>query len=350
MDSFYESTDEIAILRERIGELARIRQGFAIHLGSSLYEATKDDENLRWGRESLYDGIAMCDNERERLLGRIAELQQNGTSTFEEPEDASIIADESRLETLPEEDDPEYELDVPVEPFISNEEESVAQEDEPEAMTDNSFGFELESLFDAETEQKPALDPEADVVPDEDPFADIVTARLPEQESSQEIVVDDPQPAIHLPGSLLHEMQSSHSAQKTCTVCGAPVRDTDVFCMKCGAPVEQEEREEPHVEIEPTPSEVKPMIRDVVDAPRNSESSEPVFERPIETPATRTCPKCGAVARPNDKFCMECGSRLSDAPEKPREATAAPKPALCPECGSHVEPSFKFCMTCGHRL
>ena len=389
MSSFYESTDEIAILHERISELARIRQGFAAHLGSSLYEVTKDDENLRWGRESLYDGIALCDRERERLLERIAELQRHDSSMIEEPEDASINADESPSATLPDEDEeqvlpspfddalenvslepepePEPEplsndtflshseddsgfvLDAPAELLTTDEEESLAQQDELETIPDNPLGFEFESLFDMETEPKPTLDPKVDVVPDEDPFDDIVTARMPEQMSSPETVVDDPRPAIHMPGSIFHEARSPHSPQKVCLTCGAAILDGNVFCMKCGSPVAQEEREEPPSQIDATPSEVKSMTRDVFDAPRESEPSKPVFERPVEAPAARTCPKCGAVARPNDKFCMECGSRLSDTSEKPQQ-TAAPKPALCPECGSRIDPSFKFCMTCGHKL
>ncbi|MDO4537436.1 MAG: hypothetical protein Q4B54_04685, partial [Coriobacteriales bacterium] len=88
--SFYESTDQVAILRERLRELSRIRSGFATHLGSSLYEATKDDEELRWGRESLYDGIAMCDEERERVLKAIAEIEL-GLSP--EPPAASVVAE-----------------------------------------------------------------------------------------------------------------------------------------------------------------------------------------------------------------------------------------------------------------
>ena len=80
MGSFYNDSNQVAVLRERITELARIRQGFATHLGASLYEATKDNEALRWGRESLYDGIAMCDNERQRLLAKIADLEQKAVA------------------------------------------------------------------------------------------------------------------------------------------------------------------------------------------------------------------------------------------------------------------------------
>lgn len=77
MGSYYENTNDIEILRQRIDELARIRTGFAAHLGSSLYEVTKGIDEFRWGRESLYDGIAMCDREHQRLLERMHSLEEN---------------------------------------------------------------------------------------------------------------------------------------------------------------------------------------------------------------------------------------------------------------------------------
>ena len=68
MGAYNENTLSESEIRGRLNELARIRQGFATHLGSSLYEITKDNDDFRWGRESLYDGIAACDAERKRLL------------------------------------------------------------------------------------------------------------------------------------------------------------------------------------------------------------------------------------------------------------------------------------------
>lgn len=79
MSSYYDESQNISVLRERIEELSRIRQGFATHLGNSLYEATKDNEELRWGRESLYDGISACDAERERIKERIAALTESAS-------------------------------------------------------------------------------------------------------------------------------------------------------------------------------------------------------------------------------------------------------------------------------
>jgi class 3 adenylate cyclase len=47
------------------------------------------------------------------------------------------------------------------------------------------------------------------------------------------------------------------------------------------------------------------------------------------------CSNCGADARPGQKFCEECGARLSDA---------------CPHCGQAVQPGARFCGECGMSL
>lgn len=99
MGSYYGESHDLEVLKERIEELSRIRQGFAAHLGNSLYEATKDNEELRWGRESLYDGISACDAERERILQRIAKLsepRQEERKVEEEP-----VAVDSRPQETP---------------------------------------------------------------------------------------------------------------------------------------------------------------------------------------------------------------------------------------------------------
>lgn len=57
-------------LKAQMSEAMKRRQTLAAQLGASLYEATKDDPELRAGREAIYDGIAAIDAERARLSGR----------------------------------------------------------------------------------------------------------------------------------------------------------------------------------------------------------------------------------------------------------------------------------------
>ncbi len=63
-------------LQSQLNDLNKHRQGLAAQLGASLYEATRSDENLRSGRESLYDGIAACDEKRAELLAQIARIDE----------------------------------------------------------------------------------------------------------------------------------------------------------------------------------------------------------------------------------------------------------------------------------
>ncbi len=49
----------------------------------------------------------------------------------------------------------------------------------------------------------------------------------------------------------------------------------------------------------------------------------------------RACPRCGALARPGDRFCRQCGASLARA---------------CPRCGTPYEEGDRFCVQCGSPL
>lgn len=61
-------------LKNQINEVNKRRQQLAAQLGASLYDATKDNPELRSGRETLYAGIASCDRERSQCQSKIDEL------------------------------------------------------------------------------------------------------------------------------------------------------------------------------------------------------------------------------------------------------------------------------------
>lgn len=67
-------------LKAQMNDALKRRQNLAAQLGASLYEATKDDENLRKGREALYDGIAACDEERAACQEEIARIESEAQS------------------------------------------------------------------------------------------------------------------------------------------------------------------------------------------------------------------------------------------------------------------------------
>lgn len=76
------SADKIK-LNARISELSKQRQSLAAQLGASLYDVTRDDADLRCGREALYDGIAHVDAEREECKRQIEAIDAaaNAAST-----------------------------------------------------------------------------------------------------------------------------------------------------------------------------------------------------------------------------------------------------------------------------
>lgn len=301
MDGFYQYTSDVAILRHRLEELARIRQGYAAHLGSSLYEATKGMEELRWGRESLYDGIAACDAEREEILARIASVSEAEVveATLPEPAAVTMVVPTPMPASEPEEEPAPEAFEPALNPYELADEDGLGDEDE--------YAAEDEGFADDEDE---AADSGLFVVPDvyeedveDNPLADDVP------------LADD---------ARADEAQDAH----TCHNCGSPVDEGDKFCMTCGMALV--------------------AVPDAFDAEPAYRQGEPGYPpRPEEfLEQAPTCAVCGTVGGPGNRFCMVCGSPLTAAPEP----APAPQAGACPVCGSPTDPSFKFCMTCGHKL
>ena len=64
-----------AQIRMQLSSLARQRRELTAHLGASLYEATKQDESLRAGREGMYDAIERLDREYADLDEQVRMLE-----------------------------------------------------------------------------------------------------------------------------------------------------------------------------------------------------------------------------------------------------------------------------------
>lgn len=62
-------------LKAQLSEAMKRRQTLAAQLGASLYDATKDDPELRAGREAIYDGIAAIDAERAGYQAEIDRIE-----------------------------------------------------------------------------------------------------------------------------------------------------------------------------------------------------------------------------------------------------------------------------------
>ncbi len=93
-----------------------------------------------------------------------------------------------------------------------------------------------------------------------------------------------------------------------------------------------------------------------VKGPSISESTYSAdMSRPAVTPSTMTpvttlieeeekeeeeelrCPKCGAIVRPEDKYCWNCGAKLVFI-------------YTCPNCGGEVSSEDNYCRHCGYKL
>ncbi len=62
-----------------------------------------------------------------------------------------------------------------------------------------------------------------------------------------------------------------------------------------------------------------------------------IVEEEEEVKEELHCPQCGAVVRPEDKFCWNCGAKLVYHYK-------------CPNCGAEVSSEDKFCRNCGYKL
>ncbi len=98
------------------------------------------------------------------------------------------------------------------------------------------------------------------------------------------------------------------------------------------------------------------------------ESSGPVPSVSVASPpiaAAQTCPNCGVPVLPGQAFCEECGTALTAAPPASMSAPPisvdaptimAPAPAMpvagsiCPACGHQTMPGDRFCDACGAAL
>lgn len=75
-----ERSGRSAKLKLQQSDLLKQRKELAAQLGASLYEATKDNAELKAGREGLYDGIASIDQQRVAIEAELAQIEQEATA------------------------------------------------------------------------------------------------------------------------------------------------------------------------------------------------------------------------------------------------------------------------------
>ena len=250
-------------LKAQMSEALKRRQALAAQLGASLYDVTKDDANLRAGREALYDGIAACDAERAQCQAEIERL---------EAESAAATAANSYY----------------VCPFCGS---HVVTTD----LFCSGCGKPMAEITAALSAQQQA--PAAPVAPVSgaaacpqcgapvnagDVFCMSCGYNLAAAPAHAAVAASDPEPAV-APEPVV-----------------APVPEPAV------APVPEPldaVASEPVVEAEAIETVVAPAPASVTEP-----APEPI---PAAAPAANVCPNCGTPCEPGDAFCMGCGARLS---------------------------------------
>lgn len=259
-------------LKAQMSEALKRRQALAAQLGASLYDVTKDDANLRAGREALYDGIAACDAERAQCQAEIERL---------EAESAAATAANSYY----------------VCPFCGS---HVVTTD----LFCSGCGKPMAEITAALSAQQQA--PAAPVAPVSgaaacpqcgapvnagDVFCMSCGYNLAAAPAPAAVAASDPEPAV------------------------APVPEPVVAPMPEpadeAASIEAAPMPEPLDAVASEPAAEAEAIETVV-APAPASVTEPAPEpMPAAAPAANVCPNCGTPCEPGDAFCMGCGARLS---------------------------------------
>ena len=259
-------------LKAQMSEALKRRQALAAQLGASLYDVTKDDANLRAGREALYDGIAACDAERAQCQAEIERL---------EAESAAATAANSYY----------------VCPFCGS---HVVTTD----LFCSGCGKPMAEITAALSAQQQT--PAAPVAPVPgaaacpqcgapvnagDVFCMSCGYNLAAAPAPAAVAASDPEPAV------------------------VPVPEPAV------APVPESVDEGASLEAAPVPEPLdavasEPVVEaeaiETVVAPAPASVTEPAPEPiPAAAPAANVCPNCGTPCEPGDAFCMGCGARLS---------------------------------------
>lgn len=257
-------------LKAQMSEALKRRQALAAQLGASLYDVTKDDANLRAGREALYDGIAACDAERAQCQAEIERL---------EAESAAATAANSYY----------------VCPFCGS---HVVTTD----LFCSGCGKPMAEITAALSAQQQA--PAAPVAP------------VPGAAAC-------PQCGAPVNAGDVFCMSCGYNLAAAPAPAAVAASDSEpvVAPEPAVAPVPEPADEVASPEAAPMPEPLdavasEPVVEaeaiETVVAPAPASVTEPAPEPiPAAAPAANVCPNCGTPCEPGDAFCMGCGARLS---------------------------------------
>ena len=298
-------------LNSQMNDVNKRRQGFAAQLGASLYEATKDDPTFREGRETLYDSIAACDEERARIQKELADIKAEAEADSAAAHSFSCAVCGARM----------TEADL----FCSGCGTPAAQAH--------------------------PVQPSATPVAPAGPVCPSCGATIAQGDlfcMSCGSKVEQPQPV---------ETPAAQPAGPVCPSCGAEVAQGDMFCMSCGTKIESPEPPTPAADAVPVP--IPEPVGAPVEVPEPSD--EPVAAEEPESAAAPEAEEAPADAPEPEEEADEVPAAPVDeeaapVPESVPTSEPVPEPEpvavapMCASCGTPLGPNDKFCKSCGTRV
>lgn len=282
-------------LKAQLSEAMKRRQTLAAQLGASLYDATKDDPELRAGREAIYDGIAAIDAERAGYQAEIdrieaeAQTAQAAAVRYTCPFCGSSVAASDLFCSGC--GKPMTEIEAAITKQRTSGIATAAAPDVSSSATCPQCGAPINEgdMFcmscGARLESAPEPEPEPVAVPEPEPVAEpgpeLVAVPEPVAAPAPEpVVVPDPEPIA------------------------APAPKPEPVVAHTPAPVFEPEpvsAPEPEPAAAPAPAFTPEFVPAAVPAQAPA---------PAASLLNNTCPTCGATNDPEDKFCMHCGTKL----------------------------------------
>ena len=128
---------------------------------------------------------------------------------------------------------------------------------------------------------------------------------------------------------------------KTCSKCGMPMKEEDVFCFGCGHKYVEDDTD---FSFYGTPQRIidERKAAEKIERDDNVAFYGEATKRPevYFEPTGVCCKNCGAELSEGDMFCMNCGAKVElpvkEAPVK-----------VCISCGAALGEEDMFCMNCG---
>lgn len=307
-------------LQGQLNDVNKRRQGLAAQLGASLYDVTKDNLEMREGRESLFEGIARCDEERESLQRELNEIELLSAESAAAVHTFNCVVCGARMSeadlfcsgcgTPVAQAKPQSVAQPVSQPYTT-----PVQDDGPRcpscgAPTEEgdmfcmSCGVSLAGLADASQPVQPQGQPEqpieVDTVSDAHAQAEQEPTHLSDVEDVQPVSGSTETTAcVSDTESSLEPVESEASSESQHALVSEPKSQSELACQKS-------EEEPVAVALDPEPAPVSAVGSETVQSEPTSVQPEPA----VVQPAAPVCPSCGKPTRETDRFCMYCGQRL----------------------------------------